>query len=271
MVDTTDQADEAERVSESAAGTDIRAVSRVAQVLTLFSPSQPQLSAAAVAVQLNMNRTTAYRYCMSLTAARLLERSDNGEFTPGGVLLQLGAFAAGRRDILSIAPRHMRALSAETATTAVLSLWGTTGPVVSAVAEDTVRDVLVTVRVGTHLAMDTAQARVFYAYHPDQLYIERLLANLPIRERQQLSSTVTEVRRSGSATAVNRRGIAIIAAPIFDNSGLCATLALVSTRDVLSVDANSTELRALRQTADELTTELDGSRPVLEIHAGAGG
>jgi len=33
--------------------------------------------------------------------------------------------------------------------------------VVSAVAEDTHRDVVVTVRVGTHLAVDTAQALVF--------------------------------------------------------------------------------------------------------------
>jgi len=91
-------------------------------------------------------------------------------------------------------------------------------------------------------------------------------------KRASEAAVGTDIRRqSGSASAVNRRGIAIIAAPIFDISGLCATLALVSTRDVLSVDANSNELRALRQTADEVTKELDGSRPALETHAGAGG
>jgi len=205
MVGAT-RADEVEGASEAATGTEIRAVSRVAQILALLSPRQPQLTAAGVAVKLSMNRTTAYRYCMSLAAAGLLERSETGEFAPGGILLQLGAFALGRRDILSVAPRHMRALCAETATTAVLSLWGTTGPVVSAVADDTARDVLVTVRVGTHLAMDTAQAKIFYAYHPDQLYIERLLANLPINTRQELISSVSEVRRSGWASAVNQRG-----------------------------------------------------------------
>ncbi len=88
---------------------DIRAVSRAAQVLNLFTPAQPEISATAVAQQLAMNRTTAYRYCMSLATAQLLERLDNGHFAPGRILLQLGAFALGRRQVLDAAPRHMRA------------------------------------------------------------------------------------------------------------------------------------------------------------------
>ena len=251
---------------DTATGTDIRAVRRVAQILALFSPTQPQLSAAAIATRLKLNRTTAYRYCMSLAAAQLLERLDNGEFTPGGILLQLGTFAASRRDVLSVAPRYMRALCSGTAATSVLSLWGSAGPVVSAVAEDPERDVIVTVRVGTHLTMTTAQARIFYAYHPDQLYIERLLANLPTDERQQLSAAIDDVRQTGYAAVINPRGIAIIAVPVFDSSGICATLALLSTRDVLSTDVNSNELRALRKTAGELTNELGGTHPPLQAN-----
>jgi len=267
MRDPTDRAAElAEEASPApdGAGTDIRAVGRVAQILGLFSATQPQLSATAVAARLNLNRTTAYRYCMSLAAAQVLERLDNGEFTPGRILLQLGAFALGRRDVLTVAPSHMRALSAATGATAVLSLWGATGPVVSAVADNTQRDIVVTVRVGTHLAMDTAQARIFYAYHPDQLYIERLLANLPYHEHHELTTSVNDVRRNGCATAVNARGIAILAAPLFDNTGLTAALALLSTRDVLSTDPRSAELGALRRTAADITAQIGGSGPVVE-------
>jgi len=253
--------EEAEFQPDVGAATDIRAVGRVAQILGLFSPTQPQLSASAVAVRLNLNRTTAYRYCMSLTAAQILQRLDSGEFAPGPVLLQLGAFALGRRDVLALAPAHMRALSVATGATAVLSLWGATGPVVSAVADNTQRDIVVTVRVGTHLAMDTAQARVFYAYHPDQLYIERLLANLPHHEHRQLITAIEHARAQGYATVTNARGIAILAAPIFDNAGLAAALALLSTRDVLSTDPHSAELRALRRTAGDITRELGGSAP----------
>jgi len=261
MVEASEAAESGEESKSDSSGTDIRAVSRVAQILALFSPTRPSVTSTTVATQLGMNRTTAYRYCMSLMAAELLERTDNGEFTPGKILMQLGAFAIGRREILRVAPPHMRALATATRATAVLSLWGTTGPVVSAVADDTQRDVLVTVRVGTHLHMNTAQAKIFYAYHPDQLYIGQLLANLPQPEHQQVLSDITDIRRNGYATAVNKRGIAIIAAPIFDGQGLSAALAVLSTRDVLSTHADAVEVNALVSTAHDITKEMGGTTP----------
>lgn len=241
---------------ENGAGTDIRAVSRAAQILGLFSPAQPDVSATAVARQLNMNRTTAYRYCMSLTAANLLERLENGHFAPGMILLQLGAFALGRRNVLAAAPRHMRSLSAATEATAVLSLWGSTGPIVSAVAEDPQESALVTVRVGTHLTMSASQAKIFYTFHPDQLYMQRLLANLPRDSLEELMGEVDEIRRTGFVSSVNPRGIAILAVPVFDSSGLCAALALLSTREALDINSESAELRVLRNTARELSAEM---------------
>jgi DNA-binding IclR family transcriptional regulator len=262
-VSTRGESDDADGVVEIGAGTDIRAVSRVAQILALFTPIQPSLTATVVAAQLSLNRTTAYRYCMSLTAANLLERTETGEFTPGAILMQLGAFALSRRDVLAIAPRYMATLSASTGATAVLSLWGNTGPVVSAVVEETRRDVIVTVRVGTHLSMETAQASIFLAYHPDQLYIERLQANLPAADRDRLAARAAAARQAGYAPKITTRGIAILAAPVFDSHGLCAALAVLSTRDVLSVDATSAELRTLLETAAELTTELGGTSPSL--------
>ena len=241
-----------------ASATDIRAVSRAAQVLNLFGPNQPEITTAVVAQQLSMNRTTAYRYCMSLTAAQLLERLDDGRFGPGKILLQLGAFALGRRDILRVAHQHMRALAEATSATAVLSLWGASGPIVSAIAEDPHLIAHVTVRVGAHLSMEAAQTHVFYAFHPDQIYIQRLFANLPPTDHARITEAIHEVRLAGHATTITPRGIAIIAAPIFDPSGLCAALALISTRDAMSVDANSTELRALKRTTLELTTAMGG-------------
>jgi len=244
---------------DAGSGTDIRAVSRVAQILALFSPTRPSVTSATVSAELKMNRTTAYRYCMSLMAAELLERTESGEFTPGKILMQLGAFAIGRREILRIAPPHMRTLSTATRATAVLSLWGMTGPVVSAVAEETQRDVLVTVRVGTHLHINTAQAKVFYAFHPDQMYMGQLMANLPPDEQRQVQADIAEIRRLGYATNVNKRGIAIVAAPIFDGQGLCAALAVLATRDALSTHADAAEVNAVINTAHDLTKEMGGT------------
>src|SRR6478736_3895692 len=116
---------------ENAAGSasDIQAVTRAAQILQLFGPNRPQLTAAEAADLLNLNRSTVYRYCNSLVAAGLLERGHAiGSFIPGGLLLQLGAFAMSQRKVLDLAPAVMRDLSFGAHMTAVLSLWGSGGP-----------------------------------------------------------------------------------------------------------------------------------------------
>ncbi|CAL9328758.1 iron-containing alcohol dehydrogenase [Streptomyces sp. enrichment culture] len=122
-------------------------MSRVSQILSLFEPATPEVTAGEVAERLGLNRTTLYRYCTTLVAAGLLERSTEGGCVPGSLLLQLGAFAIGHRRVVHLAPRHMRALSRVTRTSAVLGLWNLTGPVVSRVEEDVSAAVIVSVRV----------------------------------------------------------------------------------------------------------------------------
>lgn len=258
----TDDIGEADDTTSGGSGTDIRAVSRVAQVLELFSPAQPQLTPAAVAERLRLNRTTAYRYCMSMAGAKLLKRLEDGTFIPGAIVAQLAPFVMSSHEILTRAQPHLRQLSSSTFMTAVLSLWGATGPVVSAVAENNMDDALVTVRVGTHLGIDASQARVFYAFYSDQLYIARLLANLPASQREQIIQDVGQVRKRGWATHTSSRGISIVAAPVFDQTGLCASIAIVSTKEMLSHGQDSSELRALLGEAEALTREMGGHFPV---------
>jgi len=55
MVDVVD--------SVRANGAEIQAVDRVAQILRLFGPERPRVTAAEAAEVLHLNRTTTYRYC----------------------------------------------------------------------------------------------------------------------------------------------------------------------------------------------------------------
>jgi DNA-binding IclR family transcriptional regulator len=238
---------------------DIQAVSRVSQILSLFDPSTPELTAGEVAERLGLNRTTAYRYCTSLVSAGLLERSaEHGKYIPGGLLLQLGAFAIGRRRVVNLAPRHMQALSRATQTTAVLSLWGLTGPVVSRVEENVSTVVVVTVRVGSHLPLDSAQSKIFLAYHADQLSMDRLMANLSGPALDTLRDDVAHVRAVGHCGAMSTPGVVAVAAPVFDEYGICATVAVVGPDNTLSTSDDAPELRAIIATARELTHELGG-------------
>jgi DNA-binding IclR family transcriptional regulator len=241
---------------------EIQAVSRAAQILALFAPDTPEITPAVVAARLGLNRSTAHRYCTSLAAAGLLDRGhEQGSWAPGGLLLQLGAYAIGRRRVLDLAPTHMRGLAAAAHLTSVLSLWGSGGPVVFRVEEDVTQTVMVTVRVGTHLALDSAQAAVFMAFHSDQLMMNRIMSGVPRGERERLANAAEQVRASGSSVVVNASGVVAMAAPIFDEYGICATIAVIGTDRTLSANQDATELVMLANTAQSLTKEMGGRFP----------
>lgn len=246
----------------AASASDIQAVTRAAQILQLFSPETPQLTAAEAAERLGLNRSTVYRYCNSLVAAGLLERgAAAGSFIPGGLLLQLGAFALSRRTVMDLAPVRMRELSASTHMTAVLSLWGSTGPVVSRAEEDASRNVVVSVRVGSQLPIMAAQAKVFLAFSKDQLHADRLIGALPVEQQEVLRAEILRTRETGIATSPDAGGVNAVAAPIFDESGICATLALVATNHVLSLERDSSAAWEIAAAAAQLTKELGGIQP----------
>lgn len=241
---------------------DIQAVSRVSQILALFDPGTPELSAGEVADRLGLNRTTAYRYCTSLVSAGLLERStDQGRYIPGRLLLQLGAFAIGRRRVVNLAPGYLQALSRSTQMTAVLSLWGTTGPVITRVEEDTSNIVVVSVRVGGHLPLEAAQSKLFVAFHHDQLAMERLLATMPQADRERLRAEIDDARRTAHCSASSTPGVVAVAAPVFDEYGICATVAVIGTDNDLPLSDDAPELRTVMDTARALTKELGGTFP----------
>jgi DNA-binding IclR family transcriptional regulator len=239
---------------------DIQAVSRTAQILTLFGPDTPEITVAEAAERLGLNRTTLHRYFASLEAAELLERTErNSVFTPGRVLLQLGAFAIGRRRVIQLATPHMRDLTRATGLTVVLSLWGPSGPVVSHVEDDESHGTIVTVRVGSQLPLNTAQAFVFLAFLPDQLTADRLLGTLPADQRMHVREQIAGIRERGLTEPIlNPRGISVIAAPVFDKSAICATLAFVGTAHLLPADGSARETALLADAAARVTAEMGG-------------
>ncbi|WP_243769742.1 IclR family transcriptional regulator [Amycolatopsis acidicola] len=243
---------------------DIQAVSRVGQILGLFSGENPTTTVAEAAERLGLNRSTTHRYFTSLVTAGLLERTrEPSRFEPGGLLLQLGAAALGRRRVLDVAPPFLRRVCQSTHLTTVISLWGSSGPVVSRSEEDTTRSVLVTVRVGTQLGLRSAQAKLFLAFLPDQLGADRLLATLPENEREELTAQLAEVRRTGVASDhLVDSGITAVATGVFDEYGICATIAVVGTVRTLPVDGGAFR-HDLVTAAAEISQRMGGVVPVV--------
>lgn len=238
---------------------EIQSVTRAAQILALFSADSPELSAQQVAARLGFNRTTAYRYCTSMVSAGLLARgSESSSFVPGGLVLQIGAFALGRRRVMEVSQPHMRDLANESSKTVVLSLWGAAGPVVARVEEASSSAVLVTVRVGTALHLDAAQAILFAAFHPDQLMIERLVNTRGPKEAVTLWAQITAARSAGFCTSSKTPGIVAVAAPISDEFGICASIAVVYADNRASMSADDPTVTQVVNVARAITKEMGG-------------
>lgn len=236
---------------------DIQAVARVAQICVLFGSDE--LTAADVADKTGLNRTTAYRYCASMVAAGILERgSRRGTFALGSLMLQVGIHALTRRRVVEVAPEFLRALRTAVRMTSVLSVWGAGRPVVALVDEDASRTVLVTVRAGTELDAAAAQTHVFLAYADDAAF-DTFADGLGKTERKALRAAVDEVRAQGYAVITYPGGFGNAAAPVFDEHGICATVALLGASQNADLSPDSPALRELRRTAAAISTRLGGT------------
>jgi DNA-binding IclR family transcriptional regulator len=247
----------------SAGGTgDIQAVHRVGELLRLFTLNKPRITVAEAAARVGLNRTTVHRYFTSLVQADILERDrdEAATFVPGKLLLQLGAVAQGQRRVLDIAPGHMRSLSLESSLTVVLSLWGASGPVVSLVSETGTHPILITVRIGSSLGVESAQTRLFVSLSDDRETMRRFLAGLPRDKRAAFEEDLPACRSQGlcrvKIPAVD--GV-VLAAAVFDEHGLAATIALVGTTSSLP-ERSSTMESALLRTAYLITEEMGGTQ-----------
>jgi DNA-binding IclR family transcriptional regulator len=245
---------------------DIQAVQRVGQLLALFTVNRPRLTVAEAATLVGLNRTTVSRYFGSMVLAGVLERSrdEQAAYEPGPLLVQLGAVAQGQRRVLDLAPGHMRRLSRETALTTVLSLLGPAGPVVSLVSEVGTSEILITVRVGTTLDMDSAQGHLFLRFSRDREASSTYWAGLDAAERRRVEAEVAAAGELGLADAIAPMGMSILAAPVFDDHDIAATIAVVG---VSPGDLDTAT--KLRRAAFAITAEMGGSdlwRSVVPAH-----
>lgn len=232
---------------------DIQAVARVCRILQLLS-SQPSMTPADVVSEVGLQRTTAHRYLTSLVREGFLTRDTQNAYVAGPALLQVGVATVGSSPTDDAAP-YMQRLAQDVHQTVVLSLWGGDRPIVSRVAEDESRLVHISVRVGSSLPLDAAQAQVFLAYLPDRAAVDQVLNRLPLPARRDLEGQIARTLHNGFA--VNSRvvdGVRVVAAPVFGRDGTVeATVAIVGTTSGIPDTAESAPVQALLETAARIS------------------
>lgn len=249
-------------LAADAVSSDIQVIGRCAQILRLFTMPGRALRVADVA-DVGLQRSTAHRYLSSLANTGFLERTADGGYRTGPLLVQLGTVALGGLRVLEVSGPYLQRLAEEAHETVVLAVWGGLGPVVAQVYEDLDKLVNISVRVGSALPLDAAQAQVFLAFLSDRSTVSRLLAQLPPSGRRQREISVDRVRRDGlciSSRVID--GIRAVAVPVFDDGGaICATVAIVGTVSSVPEDPRAGVVQALVGTAGALSQQMGHTGP----------
>jgi DNA-binding IclR family transcriptional regulator len=249
---------------------DIQAVSRASRILGLFHVDRSELVTADVATELGLNRTTTHRYLTSMASIGLLGPGSRlSSYVVGPLATKLGAMATGSAAVLAIAPRPMAELSDELGTTLVLSLWASTGPMVVHVAEPRTPDAVLTVRTGTVLSIRTAQGVVFAAFLPPEAsHVDEQRERFTPSVRAAFDQEVKQAREECLSVAVRREhGVVTVAAPVFDQEGLCATVAVVGLTGRTLEAVTPERGRRIRELAAMLTEQLGGHTPEAARHS----
>jgi DNA-binding IclR family transcriptional regulator len=112
---------------------------------------------------------------------------------------------------------------------------------------------VVTVHPGTRLDVSAAQTRAFLAF--SDLTVEQVEPNISITDRVLLETDLKNVRVLGFSFVRQGNGSFVVAAPVFDDAGMCATVAVLGAGDLH-------DLAPIRQqlisTATSLTADLGG-------------
>lgn len=240
----------------------IQSVVRAADIMRLLTKDRvSSISVAEASAALGLQRPTTHRYMSTLVSVQLLQRdSETGRFILGPLAHELFATILRQRSVLTIAPPRMQALADRAAMSAALCVWDGRAALVSHMAYPRPADVTVRVSVGFEVAPAGAQTVMFLAFLNDSAQVEAVLSGMDAAGAARVRKLIARARADRFvAVGGDSNGIRIIATPIFDAHGICATMALLSTTRQLPAGPSSVPAKMLREVTQELTAELNGN------------
>jgi DNA-binding IclR family transcriptional regulator len=82
--------------------------------------------------------------------------------------------------------------------------------------------------------------------------------SLTAAQRTGMLEDIEHIRAVGHCSAMSTPGVVAVSAPVFDEYGMCATVAVVGTDNTLSQADDAGELLLVVDTARQLTKEMGG-------------
>ena len=244
----------------------VQSVEIAADILRAISQLDGAAPLKDIAAATGMPRGKVHRYLVSLARAGLAaQEPGTGEYAIGALAITLGLSALRRSSPIKIAAGALPKLTEAARETAVLAIWGETGPTVVAL-EESAHPVTLNVRVGSRLPlMHSAIGRIFLGFLPEEIVRPELEREQRLTEpgsdaaAASTGQILREVRAQGMARATGELipGINALAAPVFDHQGkLAMVIGRVGRKETLKTGWRTPQAAALKTCAAELSQKL---------------
>lgn len=230
-------------------------------VLELFGPERPEITAGTVAAELGLSRATAHRFLATLEAAGVLVAVGRGVFAPGPRLTRLGRMAEELNPLVGHVQDALEAIRRDLGESAMACRLSARGPLCIAVSPAD-RQISVNIKTGTTLPLlTTAQGKIWLAYMstPERAALQRRRA-FEAGDLDALEPELARIRADGCAFNLgsNEPDIAALAVPVLAADGHAVlTLSVFGMLSRFDADLLQRAETKLKATA----ARLGGSQP----------
>jgi DNA-binding IclR family transcriptional regulator len=239
---------------------------RAIDVLLLFDPATPVLSAGEIASRLGMSRSTTYRYLQSLRSSDLLEEdAARGGFRLGPRIFELASIARQGLGLSEISLPVMEDLCREVDQAVLLTRRSGT-MVVCVERVETTRPIRLSYERGHLLPLHAgAPSKILLAFEdPATLDVDALgelerFTETTITDPDELRAELAQIREQGYATSNGELDLGVrgIAAPIFDADGrVAAGISVGALSFQVDESTQPATIAAVRAAAQRVTDRL---------------
>jgi IclR family acetate operon transcriptional repressor len=243
----------------------IASVDRALKLLLMLEANSQDMGVTEISKMLKVQKSTAHSLLQTLLFRGFVQQNDNGRYTLGVRLIQLGAVCEERLDIRTLANPIMTELAEETNEIALLAVLSDDELIIVKKVEPQ-RPFLVIPKFNFSIALhSTSVGKVLLAHASEEIRniitargFERY-TQYTINNVELLHDELAKVKKQGYAIGCNETidGITCIGVPVYgNNSSVIAAISISSASSRLTPDKYSHVIKILKQKSQAISQRL---------------